>query len=254
MKLSFNRPADLLETFEQEDDFNFVESAIALQSPAYLDYFIKTGSTKLTIVDNSAYLKRKVPTTALLEICEKVSANVVIAPDVLGDPELTVQKAQEFIKIKRRISNPCYEIMGVAQGSNAIQKFRCAQQLAELGCHWIGVSHVLGSNTIQRSTVERVDIRIELVQELLSAFPSKKIHILGIADCWEVETYRKMQEERLISCDSAYAYLCAANLQSLPIRKPKERTTFADLLMTPPHWDSKNLDVFKHNIAWMKGC
>ena len=253
MKLCFNRPADLLETFERKDDFNFVESAIALQNPMYLDYFAKTGPSKLTIVDNSAYLKREVSLTALVEVCAKVLADVVIAPDVLGDSDLTVAKAYAFMDVIRRVSNPDYEIMGVAQGKNIIQKFRCAQQLIALGCRWIGVSHVLGADPGHLPVATRVDMRMELVQELLNAFPSTKIHILGIADCWEIVAYRKLEEEKIVSCDSAYAYLCATNLQTLPTQKPKERTTFADLMLTPSYWEFKNLDILKYNIAWMKG-
>lgn len=258
MRLSFNRPAELLQPYAGTDTCYFVESAIALATPSYLHYYqnlTTRNSLTLTLVDNSAYLDKAVDFDTLMEIATQVRANVIIAPDRLGNRDETLEATEKFIQDLKRYEQavgPRYwSVMGVAQGNDILEKFLCAQALVKMGCTWIGVSHILGERSDSMSDEGRAWLRLSLVRGLIKMLPAEiHLHILGIATCWEIPLLSRYQS--VTSCDSAYAYLCATRQVFLPARKPHARTTWQDLKSISPDWNEKCDRAFRHNIDWMK--
>lgn len=122
MKLSFEIPFNYLKVFSKYTDYNFV-LAHNLSNKKYFDFY--KNSKKFTILDNSAFeLLSPIEGEELLDLAQQLKPDLVIAPDVMGSCEETLEKVEKFIMLVER-KKIKIKIGGVLQGKNINEYLMC---------------------------------------------------------------------------------------------------------------------------------
>lgn len=141
MKVAFIVPPSYLHRVGGLTNYNMVIPC-ALQNSDYVDFY--ASSACWTILDNGAADGGLESKEALLEAGHLVNACEIILPDVIGDTWATLEAVRDF---RDRLSS--YETdqccwMGVLQGKDFTDLFRCLEYYAE--SEWItaiGIPRVL---------------------------------------------------------------------------------------------------------------
>lgn len=201
------------------------------------------------LLDNGAWEKESVDPETLLRIACKCSATEIMAPDVLYEPEATLEKTLAFLKVFKDYKPQSFEVRPrvavVAHGSTMQKSLTFVESI-----------HVLAPEVktiaISRTTAYasgNPTARLELALAVKKRYPEYQIHLLGFNDAWPTEVQHCNSFPKLIrSVDTTmpflYAYYGLAIDQVSIARKPKRPDDYFELT-----FGDFDLSLVKHNIA-----
>jgi len=150
------------------------------------------------ILDNGCAEGRLVPNEALLNFAQRIHAQEIVAPDVMGDATATVQRTLAFFKDNPRARN--FAVMGVLQGRNEDEALRVADSYSRIpGITTVGIPKVL----VQAGS----HIRARIARKVLEYFPNRfDIHLLGLSSHFQTEMLDVKFPRAVRSMDSAQPY------------------------------------------------
>lgn len=182
MKIAFEAPIGNTQYALSMSDYIFAIAPM-LKVPEYAEAvraererYQSTLTFKPLYIDNGEYEGRRMSVGEYLELCYDWRPEVVVAPDVIGDAEKTVELASKFFEELPPSGNRPFRIMVVLQGLNDDQKIACGKRLAlDYDFDIIGLG--LGAFfKVWRG-------RLLFVRYLLKGvLPLRGVHILGIAN------------------------------------------------------------------------
>lgn len=146
MKICVISPSPDLSKFAVLGDMHLLLTHLIEPGNAYTTFYAGRKETK--ILDNGLFEHHfAAPTPEILAKAKLVSADVVIAPDVLYDAVGTVENAKVFAKavqqengVRRGRDLKPLQMMAVPQASNRKDYLWCYAELVKMGYQWIGLS------------------------------------------------------------------------------------------------------------------
>jgi queuine/archaeosine tRNA-ribosyltransferase len=104
-------------------------------------------------LDSGIFAGIEITPAEILAYAEGVNASFVFAPDVFGDPEATLQQAEEtwieYARWRQYYNN--FALVGVAQGTTPREYLACARELAALGYTHLAVGGLLREVPTEKS-------------------------------------------------------------------------------------------------------
>lgn len=197
MKIAIEIPTRYLSEWSKLCDFDFVIASQAVADREYFRYYKarERFDGRILVLDNGVYEGNLVSTTTLLGTARLLEADVVVAPDVLGDVSETIKNLKSF----RPLVPADMLVMGVVQGRTTDDWLK-AYSAISVEADWIGIPLVPFGRGWQEREYNRLSFLVEL--ERLGMLVDKPHHLLGLASLKE-----------LLGCPS---YICSVDT-SLPV-------------------------------------
>lgn len=161
-------------------DYHFILAQEARRHKAVRAYYKESEMYKT--LDNGTAEKSRVPFSILVDMANEIDADEVVAPDVVGDIDETIDDTSAFLS---EYSNEPFEVMGVPQGSTGLEWFECLDwMLKNDNIHSIGLSRL--SIPMCFPDVSLANSRLRCLQAITQAYSSetfnKPIHLLGCSE------------------------------------------------------------------------
>jgi hypothetical protein len=241
VKVALICPPKLLPYFGKFTSYDMIIPE-QLTDPAASFFYANKPSFK--ILDNGAAEGEPIPADRLLELAKTTGVDEVIAPDVIGDADASIQLAAQFVsaytnKLAEDTGFARVRVMGVVHGNGSEEVMKCAEAYYDMGFDTFGVPryHV----AIQR------DARLHITPLLRERWPTMDIHWLGCNPLFpdEVRLASVAYREVIRGVDSATPfYYAAANSRLHPdvhiTRDPDLNTR---------DWTEEEIDLAALNIA-----
>lgn len=154
----------------------------------------KSGGT--VYLDNSCFeLGSAMDDELLYDYCKKLTPNIVILPDVLGDKKATIDRTYSFLDKYPEVA--CYG-MAVAQGETAEDLIDCYAQfrdyrgIDEYDIAMIGIPFVY--KWVMRNETQQAGARIDLLETMVNnrvIDRNRHHHLLGT---WQPREFRHYQD------------------------------------------------------------
>lgn len=201
MKLiSHELPLDLMVKYESKiNNYTYVLLHKLIEDEEYASTVMsirKNNANRIIYLDNSCYeLGAALDNKLLSQWSHKLSVDIVILPDVLGDGDQTLKRTFEYLD-----EHPAAASYGMAviQGSSPEEMLNCYAELRDYRSEFdqhiemIGIPFVF--NWIDRDPTAQSNERIRLLQ-LLDEFRiidrNRRHHLLGTWQAREFHHYRK---------------------------------------------------------------
>lgn len=201
MKLiSHELPLDLMIKHELEiNDYTYVLLHKLIEDEAYANAIMdirKSKPLRLIYLDNSCYeLGASLDNNLLRQWSDKISASIVILPDVLGDCDMTLSRTFEYLD---EYPSAATGGMAVMQGSSPDEMIHCYAELRDYRSEFdqpiemIGIPFVF--RWIERDPTLQANERIRLLQlmdDCRIIDRNRSHHLLGTWQASEFLSYRK---------------------------------------------------------------
>lgn len=197
LKIAEIVPLKFLE-LTKDNQYHMCLAHLVLKSEKYRDFYKRMSDEgKYVIVDNGAAEDQSLNYDDLMAVYNMINPSEIILPDVLFNRSETIKRTREFLN-SYDLSG--YKKMIVPQGIGIREWFDCYRELEEIpDISVIGIPKWLGKDNPEIrplicKTLERVD---------------KEIHLLGCSEYPGAIKLCATINERVRSCDSAFAYLCS---------------------------------------------
>lgn len=192
-------PISLFEHSKKFNDYSYALIHLYLENERYRKFFdqeVKDG--RMVYLDNSCFEKKEpFPTDKIIEVCESLKPEIVIAPDVLGDGFTTTEYFKSF---KKKLETASFKpkIMAIAQGKGEEEFFKCYELFSkDPEVELIGIPYHIKFyhnylKNVNSDTLKFVMARRTLINRLLKSGylnPQKKHHLLGCSDPVEFQSY-----------------------------------------------------------------
>lgn len=255
INLACEAPKVWMDEVSKYTDFEYALAHLILQDREYVQYFRRRLTDGRSIIlDNSAFellepLSHEEVLEArdiiLRENFERRDKVRVIAPDVLGNRELTVLKAAQFRSIGDLRS--C-DVLVVLQGSSVEDRFQCYKEyrwnrFTEIAIP-VGWTRVNGKPVPNTDESERLEL-IRKIEEVEKGFIH--IHLLGCTKFDDsLAEYRTFKTVR--SMDTSYPVLAAWEGRDLKDDASKSKVKMNEIFLHPDQ-GSKEL-IYKNILAF----
>lgn len=167
---------------------------------AYARFFDRTEPYKdVIILDNPIHERQPIPPMAdRLEAARLLNVNVIVAPDVIGNPHDSTRLLNHHLKSP--LAQPPYEALAVVQGFTATEYESHIRHLAHRGLTWIGVPQVRQEGT----TFNRAKFLLGLkAAGFFEEYPQVSVHLLGNIGMFEDACELVSKVPQVIGIDSA---------------------------------------------------
>lgn len=173
MRTCIIAPVPDLDRFATQGGAHLMLTHLIESGNDYVKFY--SGRRELKILDNGLFENHvAAPTSEIISKAQLVDADVVIAPDVLFDPEGTVRNAEAFAKEiyiengrRRGRNQKTLHVMAVPQADNSKDYLWCYSKLVQIpGVSWIGVSILACPKSFGGDLHEVGDSRIEAYRAL----------------------------------------------------------------------------------------
>lgn len=181
MKLALEVPTELLEDVHPLSDFSWILAHKVINDPDYAKFYRRYTGFK--VLDNSVNeLLEPLNIDFLVEAAERVGADVVVAPDYLGDDNKTMEALDVAIRAFGR-----EKVMPVVQGSQVATVVKCLNYILNSGFKRVAVPYdILSARSSSLSGMEAR--RLEVVNHILSRVSIDfQIHLLGMTTLSELQ-------------------------------------------------------------------
>lgn len=243
MQLGFIVPIKYLDTFASQSDFHLILPHILETNEKYLNFYReKSRRGDFIIVDNSVFeLGKSYPDEKLLRLASEVEADEIIVPEIIGDFQKSLKKAEQFLRDPQIPRD--FSISITVQGNSFDEMKQHYKEILKRFSYLDTISipfaidcDIPGAPKVKSKTLQRVINRTSFIDRLLEKGIidyTKKHHLLGLSDGVELKHYSSSPERyRFIrSNDSSSAFTHGSNLiryteKGLPCEKLKEKLDF----------------------------
>ena len=179
LKLAFEAPIWNTGLALEMGDYAFVIASKLLSSPEYARAI--KACKKPKYLDNGAYEGELLTTDELLSLAETYKPEVVVAPDIIGDAEQTIELTKGFVE--KLTSKHTFKVMFVPQGDDNVEKIACYHEIADfLAFHEREAIVGLGLGAFKKDWRERYKFYATYSGEIEVV----RIHILGAANLVDI--------------------------------------------------------------------
>ena len=207
MKFALTAPIYMMK-YTYESDFLFVlaqylkydlyRQFVLEWRPATMNAITHPGEPLSIMLDNGAYENELQNAEQMIEVCELVKPDIVVAPDRFRIMDDTIEITNAFLDEYRGDA----ELMVVPQGRDDNEWLTCYYHLlSELSFDWVGIPRWLEDTPLRRSGVY-YKIRTSLINRGL------KVHLLGLPNPEELKNYRG-ELDIVKSVDSSWPFTYA---------------------------------------------
>lgn len=260
MRICVITPTPDLDRFATQGNAHLMLTHLIEPGNDYVKFY--SGRKELKILDNGLFEHGvAAPISEIITKAQLVDADVVIAPDVLFDPEGTLKNAEAFAQEiyiengrRRGRNQKTLRIMAVPQADNRKDYLWCYSKLVQIpGVSWIGLSILACPKSFGGDLHEVGDSRIEAYRALKETglwSDSTQHHLLGLgSNVNESEFFAPI--ESVVSNDSSSPVLHGGlGIEyvdgTVPGGKRPEKMDFSKGV------DSRNYDAVLRNIAQWK--
>ncbi len=199
MRLAFIVPIPHLEDFEDVSNFHLCLAHL-FRHEEYFDFYKRAiDRGDYVILDNGAFEGEAVNSERLLELVERLMPAEVVAPDVLGNGEETVEKTKQFLSLMPSPLKKRVRVMGVVQGETPKEWTNCFFALKDL----VDVFGVPGKPSLKNlHPFTRIHERIARLT-FLKRQTHKPVHCLGMTGVRELVVLDRLGARSL---DSSFAW------------------------------------------------
>lgn len=174
MNLAVISPFSMLEKYST--NYHLVLTQYYLSSPTYRDFYVgRRIKGDFIILDNgAAELKASVDGKDMMSIVKELQPNIVVAPDVIYNKDLTTNLTSSFLGLHfSTLHSLGVMIMGVPQGGSKHEWYECyARFNEEERLDWLGISMFY---------TPKFSRRFEALRAIASTV-QKPCHLLGLWD------------------------------------------------------------------------
>jgi len=204
-------------------DFDFLLAHLVLSHPAYRDFYVKQSEKgRRSMLDNGMWEHGGNPPLTLEDLCTAIGIiqpTEVIVPDILYDPEKTLENAKEWFKMQEWhpvLSECSYHL--VVQGrtfGEALDSYKRLLQMAREQNRKMKVNHEkqavvtisfpLGIGCANKEKDSWAPMREAIVANLALKHeydPTIKIHLMSIQCPAEINRYLQMNDIPIKSFDT----------------------------------------------------
>lgn len=161
-------------------------------------YRVNAGHVPMIMLDNGAYENELQSAEEMLEMCDIIKPNIVVAPDRFRVMDDTIEITNAFLDEYRGNA----ELMVVPQGRDDNECISCYYNLlSELDFDWVGLPRWLEDTPLGRSGVY-YKIKTSLVNRDL------RVHLLGLPNPEELRNYRG-ETDIIQSVDTSWPFTFA---------------------------------------------
>lgn len=270
MKTFVIPPLNHLELSKKGTGGIFCLAHLYLQDPFYREFMLASQREgRFILLDNSAAEDALVSTETLLSIIDELQPNEVVAPDVLLNTEMTLQKMERFLEALDKKQGYKPKVLGCPQASHSSHWLHCYEVMLEnesidtIGLSKFSVTKcfVPWRGAIQNDHIS--DARQNCVN-ILSGYNKirKPLHLLGMGSPLEYAFYSTLPQEHqkfLRSTDSCYSVLSAwkgikwdfENTQPGNFHRiPTEESYFTATLNSEQYqWAESNIEFLNKIVA-----
>jgi len=218
VKLALECRTDMLEMVQPFADFDFPLAHKVLEDETYATYFKESDRVKF--LDNSVNeLGSPLSIEKVVEAYDKVMGTYLVSPDYIGDADKTVEAYLELTK-----KCPEHRIVGVVQGSNFQDAFRCLGIYGNSGV--VAIPYDLCSE--REDPPWLMGLRRALFISNIPYVEGKSIHLLGFTSLEEFFWYRG--NPMVTSIDTGIPVLLGLlGLDILDPLESKDKATFLQM-------------------------
>lgn len=172
MKVALIPPRDRLHESELLTGYHLLLPEHCSDEDYRAFYQARRAAGDFLILDNGACEGNLISSESLMRLAKEYMVNEIVVPDVLGDMEATIKKAEEFERLGH--VNSQFNYMAVLQGKTIEQFKECAEALSEMT--WISTFAV--PRHIETTCLKGA--RLEIVSFLWTEYDDHEIHLLGL--------------------------------------------------------------------------
>lgn len=155
----------------------------------------------IRICDSGAFTKNGVPHTydELFQIYQRSGVEFGIIIDHLRRAEATIESATRAMDLYKRLPNPTFKLVGVAQGRNAQEYVRCYAKLRALGYQHIAIGGLLNrrQNTARYVYVQGGRL-FHILEALREKYPRDWMFALG---CYHPRRHTDLERFNIFGSD-----------------------------------------------------
>jgi len=267
--LATELPLDGMEELIGYTDYNFVIAPTYIKYPLYAEFYKRERQRgAYTILDNGAFEGQLVSVSDLLRIIEDLKPDEVVAPDIIGDRDATLDAADKFMHALDP-STIDFKVQFCPQGKCLHEWLECYRELWTIGNSHIslharkgfvyGISYVTKVNRDDyfhmkalnnfKSMEASESIRMmffSLIMAYGDVIHSVPHHLLGLGDVKALRFYSQCSFVR--SVDTSFPITTAIEGTCLN-RQTKKPKVYLDY---EAHFTQETIELAKENIKWLR--
>ena len=186
IKLALECPTSIISDIRPLTDFDFLLTHKVLQDKEYRKQFDMDApyNDREVILDNSTNeLLSPESLESIVKAHKIVCADLIVAPDFLGDKDKTIKGVEIALKCFRH-----RQILPVVQGSTFCEVTSCLDKYWEMGFNKVAVPYDLLTGR-DKSPLDMGSKRLDIVMSLANRFEEVRIHLLGMTVAGELKSY-----------------------------------------------------------------